>query len=99
MILTEENFIDANEHFDGCCGIEGLENIPYEEKKKMALEEANEFLAEYKTTEEAWKAIRNNKECFTEENGCSDTGNLYLGFALLTAPRDIIKVYWDVRED
>ena len=98
MGLTEKEFFNANEHFNGS-GIGDLENISYPDKKKIALEEANEYVSKYETIEEAWKAIRNNEECFTEENGCSDTGNLYLGIAMLTAPKDKIAIYWDVRED
>lgn len=98
MILTKNDYKDFNEHNDGCT-IDGKENISFEDKKKEAFEEAQEYVKNFDTIEDAWNEIRNDSECFTEEHGYVDTGNLYLGMAVLTAPRDEKHIYWDVRED
>lgn len=98
MKLTNKEFANVMEHVDGF-GIDGLENLPYENKKELASNEANEYVSSYNTIKECWKSIRENKECFTEENGSVDTGRLYLGYAILIAPREEIAIYWDVRED
>lgn len=79
--------------------IEGYENITYEEKRKKALQEANEYLSDCSTIEEAREKIRNNSECFTDKHGYVDGGNLYLCWGVITADPTTNNITWSVRED
>jgi len=77
--------------------IDGYENISYSKKHDKALKEVIQYLSDCNTCIDAKIKTRNDPECYTEEHGYSDTGNLYLDWCVISCTDE--NIYWSVRED
>lgn len=101
MLLTMRDELKntAEEIQNMTTAIEGFENISYADKRIYALKEANEYLEGCKDIFTAKELIRNDPDCFTDERGYVDTGNLYLDWCIISASKNCKEIFWQTRLD